>query len=139
MLETVCVCNKARRAARAVTRLYDQALEPAGITVTQYSLLRMLLRVGEQPITAVAEATGLDRTTLARNLRALEKEGLVAFEPGRDRRERHIAVTAVGRRRVERATPRWEAVQAQIRGALGEQEYAHLFALLGRLERMAAA
>jgi DNA-binding MarR family transcriptional regulator len=136
MLETVCVCNKARRAARAMTRLYDEALAPAGLRVTQYSLLRMMLRLGPQPITGVAEGTGLDRTTLARNLRPLLADGLVALGPGRDQRERRIAVTAKGRRKVARATPHWEAAQAKVTTVLGEAEHARLFALLGKLERM---
>lgn len=137
MLETVCVCNKARRAARAVTRLYDEALAPTGLRITQYSLLRMMLRLGPQSITAVAEGTGLDRTTLARNLRPLQAEGLVAFGPGADQRERRITVTAKGRRRVERATPYWEQAQARISAVLGEENQARLFTLLGELEGMA--
>lgn len=138
MLETVCLCNKTRRAARAVTRLYDEALAPAGLKVTQFSLLRMLLRIGPQPVSAVAEATGLDRTTLTRNLRGLAKDKLVAFGAGQDRRERRVLVTSRGRRLVERATPYWEAVQARMRAALGDEDHERLFALLGKLEGMAS-
>ncbi|MCB1787001.1 MAG: MarR family transcriptional regulator, partial [Gammaproteobacteria bacterium] len=77
MLSTTCHCTRLRRAAHAVTRLYDEALAATGLTVTQFSLLRTISRLDEPYITTLAEATGLERSTLGRNLRPLEKAGLV--------------------------------------------------------------
>ncbi len=79
-LSIACACGRLRRATRALTQLYDDAMAPAGLRVTQFSLLRTLARLGSLRITALAEATLLDRTALSRNL-----DPLVARRLGRDR------------------------------------------------------
>ncbi|MFO1129287.1 MAG: MarR family winged helix-turn-helix transcriptional regulator [Rhodospirillales bacterium] len=130
-----CVCARVRRAARAMTQLYDAALAPAGLTVAQFSLLQNLRRLAEPHIAALAEATGLDRSTLGRNLRLLEMAGLVRLDPGGDRRMRLVSVTAQGERTVAEAMPLWRRVQADVIGRLGEERRNQLYALLVELER----
>ncbi len=79
-----CYCVNVRRAALALTARYDEALAPHGLKVTQFSLLHAVKRRGHPNLTELAEATGLDRSTLGRNLRGLEALGLVALSPGQD-------------------------------------------------------
>src|SRR6188472_1527892 len=76
-----CVCGRLRRAARALTQMYDDTMAPCGLRITQFSLLRTLSREGPMRITALAAATLLDRTALSRNLEPLVAQGLVKIAP----------------------------------------------------------
>src|SRR5688572_31775668 len=79
-----CTCFNLRKAARAVTQLYDDILRPSGLRATQFSLLMLIRGAGRLQLTELAEAAVMDRTTLKRNLALLEREGLVRIEPGDD-------------------------------------------------------
>src|SRR5919106_4818042 len=81
-----CACFNLRKATRAVTQLYDDALRPSGLRCTQFSLLTLLRASGTVAMTELAEDAVMDRTTLARNLDILEREGLVRVRPGEDAR-----------------------------------------------------
>ncbi len=116
-----CLCFNLRKAARAVTQLYDAALEPAGLRATQFSLLAVLDGRDAVTITDLARAMVMDRTTLTRNLRPLEKQGLVAIAPGDDRRTREVSLTRRGRQTLTRATPRWRHAQTGMLDALGDR------------------
>jgi len=137
MLPTLCACAKLRRSARIVSAVYDEALAPIGVTVAQYSLLRMLERAGPCSLSEFGEATGHDRTTLNRTLGALEKQGLVESANGKDRRKRIVALTGKGRELAKRGMPHWREAQAKIDEALGEDRET-LFALLDRVEELRA-
>jgi DNA-binding MarR family transcriptional regulator len=115
-----CYCANARRAALSLTARYDAALARHGLKVTQFSLLHAVKRRGEPNLTALAEATGLDRSTLGRNLRGLEGLGLVALSPGDDLRDRVVALTPKGRARLRAAGEAWRGLQVALEAALGE-------------------
>ncbi len=121
-----CTCFSVRKAARAVTQLYDAALEPSGLRATQFSLLASLRIGGPLTISRLAEAMVMDRTTLTRNLRPLDKQGLVSVAPGRDRRTRQVRLTARGRTRFTQAFPLWQRAQAQMAKGLGAARRKHL-------------
>jgi len=133
-----CHCLNTRRAAQALTSRYDEALAPHGLKVTQYSLLCSVARHGTPNLTRLAEATGLDRSTLGRNLRGLEALGLVTLTPGEDQRDRVASVTAEGRARIRAATPAWKAAQAEVEAVLGA-EVERLTALLRQVTALAHA
>lgn len=133
MLPTVCACAKLRRSARIVSTLYDEALAPAGFTVAQFSLLRMLQRAGPCSLTELGAATGHDRTTLNRTLRPLEQAGFVASSAGEDQRARIVQVTGKAKAAMRRAQPHWEEAQSRVAEALGE-DHAALFSILDRVE-----
>ncbi|HEU5153108.1 MAG TPA: MarR family transcriptional regulator [Gemmatimonadales bacterium] len=118
---TTCVCFHLRRAARAVTQTYERALAPAGILPGQFSLLTVLHRFGPQPLSALAELMGMDRTTLTRNLRPLERDGLVRVKAGdrEDQRIRRVMLTSSGERKWQKAEPLWAQVHGQIVEGLG--------------------
>lgn len=116
-----CLCANVRRAALALTSLYDEALARHGLKVTQFSLLRAVERHGEPNLTELADATGLDRSTLGRNLRVLEGLGFVSLAPGDDQRDRVVSLTAGGRTRLRAAARAWGKVQASLSSALGAQ------------------
>ncbi|NIF30031.1 winged helix-turn-helix transcriptional regulator [Pantoea sp. Tr-811] len=133
MLTSECICTHLRRAARGVSRHYDEALAGFGINVAQFSLLRHLQRLDRPSITTLAEAMGLERSTLGRNLRVLEADGLVALAEGDDQRNRVVLLTAAGAARVQAALPAWEQAQSALVGQLGETQRDALVHLLERL------
>jgi DNA-binding MarR family transcriptional regulator len=135
MLSTVCACTKLRRSARIVSTLYDEALDPAGLTVAQFAMLRTLGRIGPSSLTQYAAATGHDRSTLNRTVRPLEEAGYLASSGGRDQRARIVQVTDAGRAAVRLAEPLWEAAQQRVEAALGE-DYPALFSVLDKVEAL---
>ena len=130
MLASQCLCTNLRRAARGVSRHYDGALDGFGINVAQYSLLCNLQRLDQPSISSLADAMGLDRSTLGRNLRVLEGEGLVALAEGQDLRNRIVLLTEQGRARLQAAEPAWEQAQSGLIETLGEGQRDELVRLL---------
>ena len=120
-----------RRATRAITQLYDAALRPTGLRITQFTLLQALDRACE-PMTqgALGDLLALDSTTLSRTLRPLEQAKWIHRVEGVDGRERRIELAPVGLRVLERATPAWERAQRRLRTDLGQRDWAALQKLL---------
>jgi DNA-binding MarR family transcriptional regulator len=140
-----CECLRARKAARSLSNLYDQLLKPSGLEISQLSVLAAVAHFGEQgaQISALADALGIDRTTLTRNLGPLESAGLirVARSPS-DARARVVLLTRAGERAIEAAFPLWEQAQARVHERVGRRrteairgELEHLVARLGDKER----
>jgi DNA-binding MarR family transcriptional regulator len=134
--QVACACGRLRRAARALTQLYDDALAPIGLRVTQFSLLRTLAQHGPLRISDLAARQLLDRTALSRNLDPLIARGLVCATPGRDARTREVALTPAGARELHAAAPAWRAAQAQVRARVGDHRLDALIELLGELEAL---
>ena len=130
MLPTDCHCTRLRRAAHAVTRLYDQALAGSGLTARQFSLLRTISRLERPYISTLAEATGLERSTLGRNIRPLEKAGLVELGQGEDARTRLVRLSRKGKKALDRAVPKWQTAQQRLGTVLGDRKLAELQILL---------
>ncbi|KTC33860.1 MAG: MarR family winged helix-turn-helix transcriptional regulator [Pseudomonas sp.] len=133
MLPSQCLCTNLRRAARGVSKFYDGALDGFGINVAQYSLLNNLLRLDQPSISSLAEAMGLDRSTLGRNVRVLEAAGLLQLTEGDDQRNRLVQLTEAGHERLAAALPAWEAAQQRLIDRLGVQKRETLLALLNEL------
>jgi DNA-binding MarR family transcriptional regulator len=110
-----CLCLHVQRAARALARLFDDALRPVGLTQGQFSLLTSLNRPAPPTIGEVASLLALDRTTLTANLKPLERRGLVkvAVDPD-DRRSRRLILTPSGRASLAAAAPIWKRAHAQV-------------------------
>ncbi|MEQ8966629.1 MAG: MarR family winged helix-turn-helix transcriptional regulator [Azospirillaceae bacterium] len=128
--ETVCTCFRLRRATRTVSQIYDRHLAMAGLRSTQFSLLSAIGDLSPRSLGPLAEKLGMDRTTLTRNLRPLEREGLVALGEGEDRRERVAMLTPDGRRRLAAARPHWRAAQDELERILGHETVGQLNTLL---------
>ncbi|MNH11093.1 MarR family protein [compost metagenome] len=133
MLTSECICTHLRRAARGVSRHYDEALVGFGINVAQFSLLRHLQRLDRPSITSLAEAMGLERSTLGRNLRVLEADGLVALAGGDDQRNRVVLLTEPGKALLQAAYPAWEQAQELLVERLGVGQRDELVRLLEQL------
>jgi len=133
VLALPCACANLRRATRAVTSLYDDVLRPAGLRASQFTLLKVLASEGPVRQGALGTALALDSTTLTRTLALLRRAGWIEIRPGEDRRERLCALTAAGRRRLERAEKEWARAQHRLRQALGDQDWKQLLALTHRV------
>src|SRR5260370_40405120 len=97
-----CHCTVLRKASRRVSQLYDSALEPYGLRITQRAILNQIARSGTPMIGELAEALVTDRGALAHNLKPLERDGLVEIRADpKDRRNRLGAFTAVGSEKLE--------------------------------------
>lgn len=107
-----CRCLAAQRQARKLARTYDAALKPVQLTSGQFSILASLNQPEPVPLTRLADILGLERTTLTRNLGALERGGFVASRADEsDRRVRQLALTVSGRAKLAAAMPLWRAAQ----------------------------
>ena len=124
-----CLCTNLRRTARAISSIYDAALAPAGIKITQFSLLRAIERCEPIAISDLAEEVVLDRTTLARNLAPLERERLVTLTSGDDQRVTEVRLTRKGRERIEAALPLWAATQEDVGELLSPGRIAQIQAI----------
>ena len=127
-----CVCFNIRKASRAVTQAYDAALQPSGLRATQLTLLAVISNSEPTTISQLGERLVMDRTTLTRNLRPIEKQGLLKIAPGEDRRTREVSLTARGRKALAKGIPLWEKVQARLVDALGENRWSRMSADLAK-------
>jgi DNA-binding MarR family transcriptional regulator len=120
-----------RKAARRVSQIYDVYLEPHGLTVTQYGLLGHLWAFDGIGVGCLADKLVMDPTTLTRNLRPLQRRGLVRSAPDpHDRRNRKLSLTRAGRTAWRRARPGWEEAQRRVASVLGTERGATLAAII---------
>nr|WP_244422810.1 MarR family transcriptional regulator [Sinorhizobium meliloti] len=109
-----------RLATRRIGSVYDRALAPVGINIAQFSLLRTIQRRQPVSLTELARSVELDRSTLGRNVRVLERLGLAARDRGKDdHREAAVKLTARGVDILQQAVPLWEDCQRKIETQLG--------------------
>lgn len=124
-----CLCFRARRASRAITGIYDDALRPLRLQATQLTLLNAIALQGERGgvMRDVAAFLAMDATTLSRNIRPLETAGLVRVDrKPADGRVRMAVVTPAGERMIEQALPLWRQAHRRILSALGPGAAANL-------------
>ena len=135
----LCTCANLRKAARIVTQRFDDALQPVGLGATQLPLLVAVAASGPIPISALAELLVMDRTTLTRNLKPLERDGLLHIATGEDQRTRLIEITEKGQAVLEKAVPLWQAIQSKMIEGLGEESWQTLLRLLNETVVVAQA
>lgn len=112
-----CTCAALRRLTRRVSTIYDRHLAATGLKTSQYSLL-ITLRAAPLTLSALAQRSATDRTTLTRNLAPLIRAGWVTMAPGQDARQRILALTNAGLSKVDSAQPAWAAAQTLIETVL---------------------
>ncbi len=121
MNSSSCLCTHLRQAAHASTVLYDEALAPSGLKITMYRLLRNIENMKNPSISELAKQVGLERSTLGRNIRVLERDKLVRLEGSEDNRKRIIVLTAKGSSALAEAKPLWEKAQQSMQHVLGDK------------------
>jgi len=118
-----CACEGLRRAARAVSKVYADALAGLGLTPTQLAILVATRLHGSLPLSRLARGLGLDRTSLYRAVRPLERRAYLRTLAGRTERERVATVTPKGERVLREALPIWEGTQRRFKAALGDRTW----------------
>lgn len=116
-------CFNLRKVTRAVTQFFDRHLEPANIRATQFTLLLELSSATGKTLTEMSEGLVMDRTTLTRNLKPLEKAGFISTVKLADRRSKGYELTEQGRAAIEKGVPLWQKAQQSIVGQFGNDRY----------------
>jgi DNA-binding MarR family transcriptional regulator len=131
-----CVCFNLRWVARAVTQYYDAEMRRHGIRPTQGSILASLHARESWNMAELSDWLGMERTTLVRNLRPLQRDGFVKAVGGGRGNRVELSITAKGRKQVEKLTPAWKSAQSAAVKTLGEKRWS---AILSDLETAALA
>ncbi len=135
--DPLCNCLALRQASRYVTGVYDQVLSEAGLRVTQFSILYTLLGLGPMTVNQMSTQLVMDRTTLTRNLKPLERDALVTTGPSEhDKRERVIGLTPAGKAKVKAVLPLWRRAQQTFEQNFGSERAVELRALLRAVVEM---
>ena len=137
MSPDACLLRHVAKTSRAVVSAYDPALAPFGLTGHQFNLMMTLRNLGPMTVGALADALGMDASGVPRAIRPLVETQLIASNAGEDRRKRMLSLTAAGRAALERATPAWETVQAELVDLIGAERWLALASEL-RAVRQAA-
>jgi DNA-binding MarR family transcriptional regulator len=131
-----CVCFNLRWVTRAVTQFYDAEIRRHGLRPTQGSILAALMAKDSWNMADLSDWLGMERTTLVRNLRPLQRDGFVNVDGGGRGNLVELSITAKGRKQVEKLAPAWKSAQCAVVKTLGEQRWS---AILSDLETAASA
>ena len=137
-LVQVCLCHHVRRAARAISRVFDEALAPTGLRASQFNILAV---IGARDSRTAAEAAlllAMDRTTLSRNLKPLREAGYITAEGGAGRRPDALVLTITGQAVFARAALLWRQAQSGLTQGLGAGQAGTLLQALEAAARVAA-
>ena len=115
-----CLAARVRILNRAITSLYDEALRPLGVKVSQTNILVATAKLGVARPGRLCEILHMDTSTLSRNAERMVAQGWLEVVPDADARTQPLRVTDSGMKLLERALPAWEQAQAQARAMLGE-------------------
>ncbi|HKE60316.1 MAG TPA: MarR family winged helix-turn-helix transcriptional regulator [Pyrinomonadaceae bacterium] len=121
-----CVAVRLRLITRAVTKIYNHALRPYGLTVSQMNILAAVAYLNEPRQQDVCRALHLDRSTLSRDIERLRTQGWLDQRPGEDARTSLLRLTASGRKLLLKTLPAWEAAQQEAIELLGKEHIAKL-------------
>jgi DNA-binding MarR family transcriptional regulator len=128
-----CNCQALRQAARHVSQIYDNHLAAEGLTTSQFSILSKLNRLGPMSINELAKLMVMDRTTLGRALRPLQRDRLLSVEADDDARRRKIKLTTTGETRIKAAAAKWREAQKEFELSFGAPEAAGMRTVLRRV------
>lgn len=130
-LPSPCACTTLRKASRAITRFYDEALETAGVTATQFAVMRAVERQGTVTMSHVAKTLVMDRTSFYRAVMPLVRDRLLRYARSTgDARAKCLAITPKGRARMAAAAKAWEDAQDRMVSRIGPQRWKQTAALL---------
>ena len=134
--ESPCYYINVRRAANLLTRFYDKTLEPINLSVSQFSLLNKIKQMGPCNKSALAQYSGLDRTTIIRNLNTLRDSALITEVPGTDKRNALVQLTDLGESALTAGLPLWKQAQDQVKAVVGSECIEHLKNILAKIETL---
>jgi len=121
-----CVCGNLRKASRLISQIYDEFLKPSGLKATQSALLMTIKGFERVTVSKLAKWSIMDRTTVTRNLKVLEKKGLVKIQLGEDQRKKVVTITDKGIDVLLSGYPFWEEAQHHVAEIIGEDKSNHI-------------
>ncbi len=121
-----CIAVRLRVLTRAVTKLYNKALRPHGLTVSQMNILVAVSRLGDAKPQDVCRILHLDKSSLSRDVERMRAQGWLETLPGEDRRTGLLRVARSGRALLQKSFPAWHRAQSQAKALLGETDIAGL-------------
>ena len=128
-----CIAVRLRLLNRVVTNLYDDALRPLGLKISQLNVLVVTAKLGLAQPATVCDLLQLDTSTLSRNVERMRAKGWLEVVPAEDARTQPFRLTAQGRRLLEKAVPAWEQAQRRAADLLGDEGVALLDRAAGKL------
>lgn len=131
-----CYCIRVRNASAALSRLYDRALEPYGLTIRQYSLLANLRKIQPASSAELADHVELDRSSLSRLMRPLRERGLVRDTSKRGTRAGSLELSEEGEALIGRATPAWQQAQERVERKVGARRLREFERVLDELQEL---
>jgi DNA-binding MarR family transcriptional regulator len=135
----VCISTRVRQLSRIVTRVYDDALRPLGITASQFTLLTQLAQQDGITAVEIGHTLDIEKSTLSRNLKRLLALGHITMDPPAGRRGRGLHLTPKGENVIKQAYPVWMDAQSRTTRTMGAESRATLDDLLAQAEKLAAA
>jgi len=134
-----CVAVRLRMLNRVVTNIYDDALRPLDLKVSQMNILVAAAKMGTARPIEVCEHLHLDVSTLSRNVERMKARGWLEVVPDEDGRSQPFRLTSQGRKLLEKAIPAWSEAQQQVEQALGDAFVEQLNQAMKRVSKLAAA
>lgn len=136
MLETVatdCIAVRVRLINRVVTAIYDEALRPSGLRVSQGNILVAVARRGEARPAEIARLLRIEKSTLSRDVEVMKKKGWLESDPPTGGRNQLLRVTPAGRNLLARTQPAWEKAQAEAKRLIGDPGVEAIHEIASRL------
>ena len=118
-----CASFNFRKAARAMTQLFDKTLQPSGLRSTQLGILLAAGIYEKATMSQLAEVIVADRTTLTRALKPLVRRGFLVNIPGQDKRKNGISLTLKGHQAIRKAAPYWKKAQGRVVKGFGKKQW----------------
>jgi DNA-binding MarR family transcriptional regulator len=127
MIDSPCACATARQVARVLTQLYDSRLRSTGLEAPQFALLMTLEQQGPCGPVDLGRRYALDKTTVSRNLKLLERKGWIESTAAKDKRKREFILTGAGRKQLAAAKPQWKKAQNLLRVGMSAKQWDEMF------------
>ena len=115
-----CIAVRLRMLNRVVTNIYDDALRPLGLKVSQMNILVAAAKLGTARPADICDRLHLDVSTLSRNVERMKARGWLEIIPDEDGRAQPFRLTTQGAKLLEKAAPAWKKAQQQARRILGD-------------------
>lgn len=134
-----CVALRVRRMSRIITRIYDEALRPIGLTASQFTLLTLIAQQDGITAAEIGFALDIEKSTLSRNLKRLEALGMMKMDPPAGRHGRGLHLTENGVDGIMEAYPIWQRTQERVQEVLGGDSRDTFDEMLASAEQLVAA
>jgi len=134
-----CLSSRIRQLSRIITRVYDDAMRPLGITASQFTLLTQLAQQDGITAVEIGHTLDIEKSTLSRNLKRLLKDGHITMDPPAGRRGRGLHLTPKGAQVIQHGYPVWRETQTRAIRVMGPESRSTLDAFLTQVEKLAAA